>query len=190
MIPAALRPECGYLAHMVTVLKHRLALAVLVGVLVIPLLSVNNAGLSHLLFCETVVAQAFAVGSSDSGGEGAPITSSTQLSRDDPDDPDPGSGSEGQTELTDVARACEGVRAAVSAEPLTDDRVRLTVTIHNDSQLRWRGSVGLAAQGASNSADLTATLGEVAPGSSESASLELRILPGQTEIAGKLLLGP
>jgi len=68
--------------------------------------------------------------------------------------------------------------------------VRLTVTIHNDSQLPWRGSVGLAAEGESNSADLTATLGEVAPGSSESTSLELRVLPGQTEIAGTLLLGP
>lgn len=186
MIPAALRPECGYLAHMVTVLKHRLALAVLVGVLVIPLLSVNNAGLSHLLFCETAVAQAFAVGSSEDDGEGAPITSSTQLDRDD----EPDAEADGATELTEVTEVCEGVRAAVSAQPLTDDRVRLTVTIHNDSELPWRGSVGLAAEGESNSADLTATLGEVAPGSSESASLELRVLPGQTEIAGKLLLGP
>ena len=164
---------------MVTVLKHRLALAVLVGVLVIPVLSVNNGGLSHLLFCEAVVAQPFAVGSTDDGTQ---VTSSTSLSRDEPDTP-----FEGRDRVTDV---CQGVRVDVSAEPISDDRVRLTVTIVNESDLTWRGSVGLAAAGETNEADLTAALGEVAAGESESTSVELRVLPGQTDIEGTLLLGP
>lgn len=181
MLAAAAWAGSGYRVAMVSVLKHRLALAVLVGVLVIPVLSVNNAGLAHLLFCEATVAQHFAVGSADDS-VAPPVTSSTTLSRDDPE-----TTFEGDTQVTEV---CQGVRAAITASPLSEERVQLTVTIINDSELTWRGSVGLAAQGESNSADLTATLGEVEPGGSESASMELRVLPGQTEIAGTLLLGP
>lgn len=185
MTSAAVWRVGGYRAAMVSNLKYRLALAVLVGVLVIPIISVNNGGLSHLLFCEATVAQSFALGSSQeelAEGESAPLTSSTQLSRDEPS-----TSFEGREELTDV---CEGVSAAVSAQPLEEDRVALTVTIINDSQLPWRGSVGLQAAGQSNDADLTTALGEVEAGSSRSTTMELRILPGQTEISGTLLLGP
>lgn len=166
---------------MVSVLKHRLALAVLVGVLVIPVLSVNNGGLSHLLFCEAVVAQPFAIGSTDDP-TGAQVTSSTQVSRDEPD-----TTFEGRAEVTEV---CQGVKAEVRASPISEDRVQLTVTILNDTDLTWRGSVGLAAEGEDNQADLTAALGEVPARGSESATMELRVLPGQTEINGTLLLGP
>ena len=178
---AATREVCGYLADMVPVLKHRLALAVLVGVLVIPILSVNNGGLSHLLFCEATVEQPFAIGSTDDPTNGPQVTSSTQVSR------DPEATFQGEAEVTEV---CEGVRVEIQASPLSEDRVSLTVTILNDSELTWRGSVGLAAEGESNSADLTAALGEVPAGGSESATMELRVLPGQTEIGGTLLLGP
>lgn len=181
MLAAAARVESGYIAAMVSVLKHRLALAVLVGVLVIPVLSVNNGGLSHLLFCEATVAQNFAVSSPDDSG-GSAVTSSTTLSRDQPTVTFEGRGA--------LAEACEGVSAEISAVPISDERVDLTITIFNESDLPWRGSVGLAAEGDANNADLTAALGQVEPGGSESASLELRILPGQTEIQGKLLLGP
>lgn len=167
---------------MVSVLKHRIALAVLVGVLVIPILSVNNGGLSHLLFCEATVTQSFAV-ASDSGGPGETnVTSSTRLTLDQPTVT-----FEGDASVTPV---CDGVTAEVTAEPLDSGRVTLTVTIHNRSELPWRGSVGLAAEGQGNRADLTAAIGEVRPGEDGSASLELRVPAGQTEIAGTLLLGP
>lgn len=165
---------------MVTVLKHRIALAVLVGVLVIPVLSTNNGGLSHLLFCEAAVAQPFAVGSGDDSGP--EVTSSTQVSRDQST-----STFTGESSVTDV---CEGVRAEVSAAPVSDDRIRLTVTIRNESDLPWRGSVGLAAEGEQGTADLTAALGEVGAGDAASTSLEMRVLPGRTDLAGTLLLGP
>ncbi len=181
MLAAAVRVECGYIAVMVSVLKHRLALAVLVGVLVIPILSVNNGGLSHLLFCEATVTQNFAVSSGDDAA-GAAVTSSTSLDRDEPTVTFEGRGA--------LAEACAGVHVEVSAVPISDERVGLTVTIINESDLTWRGSVGLAADGEANNADLTAALGQVEAGGSESASLELRILPGQTEIQGTLLLGP
>lgn len=166
---------------MVPVLKRRLAMVVLVGVLVIPVVSVNNGGLSHLLFCEANVEQQFAVGSNTEGDRPA-ITSSTRLDADTPE-----IAFEGQDQ---VAEVCKGVSAAVSASPLSDDRVQLTVTIINDSDLSWQGSVGLAAEGDDNEADLTAALGEVAAGETASTTMELRVLPGQTEIKGTLLLGP
>lgn len=166
---------------MVPVLKRRLAMVVLVGVLVIPVVSVNNGGLSHLLFCEANVEQQFAVGS-NVDGERPPITSSTRLDFDAP-----ASDFAGEQRVADV---CDGVTAAVSATPLSDDRVLLTVTIINDSELPWQGSVGLSADGAENEADLTAALGEVGAGEAASTAMELRVLPGQTEISGTLLLGP
>lgn len=165
---------------MVPVLKRRLALAALVGVLVIPVLSVNNQGLSHLLFCEATVSEQFAIGSTIDG-EPAPVTSSTALEA---------GGAEVEFAGDDqIAEACRGVRASISAVPLAEDVVQLTVTIVNDSALPWQGSVALAAEGDRN-ADLTATLGEVPAGGQQSATLELRVLPGQSEITGTLLLGP
>ncbi len=166
---------------MVTVLKRRLAMVALVGVLVIPILTVNNQGLSHLLFCEATVEEQFALGSMVEG-EPPPVTSSTSLDADDPEVRFEGA--------EEIAKVCQGVRASVSAVPLPDDRVSLTVTIINDSALPWQGSVGLAAEGETNDADLTAVLGEVPAGGEESATIVLRILPGQTEINGTLLLGP
>ena len=119
---------------MVTVLKRRLALAALVGVLVIPILSVNNQGLSHLLFCEATVEEQFAIGSLEEGDEPPPITSSTSLDADQPDVEFEGA--------EEIAAVCAGVRASVSAVPVGADRVQLTVTIINDSELPWQGSVG------------------------------------------------
>ena len=171
----------GYGARMVTVLKRRLAMVALVGVLVIPILTVNNQGLSHLLFCEATVEEQFAIGS-DVAGEPPPVTSSTSLDADEPAVEFEGAEA--------IAEVCAGVRASLSAIPSGEDRVQLTVTIINDSSLPWQGSVGLAAEGAANSADLTAVLGEVPAGAEESATIELRVLPGQTEINGTLLLGP
>lgn len=171
---------------MVTSLKHRLALAALVGALLIPLVTSNTQGLSHLLFCRAEVAQPFAVapGAVDTGEETAQVTSSTAISR---DDDLAGSSFEGDAAVTDF---CDGVRAEVSAQPLSGDRVLLNVAIVNDSTVPWRGSIALAAQGSAGAADLTAAIGEVAPGERGEATLELRVPEGQTDIDGTLLLGP
>ena len=165
---------------MVSVLRRRLALAALVGVLVIPVLSVNNQGLSHLLFCEGAVEERFTIGSAEDD-EPPPVTSSTSLDADGPAVDFRGT--------DEVVAACAGVRASVSAIPISDDEVRLTVTIINDSTVPWQGSVGLTAAG-EDEADLTAVLGEVPAGGEESATVTLRVLEGQTEITGTLLLGP
>ena len=165
---------------MVSVLKRRLALAALVGVLVIPVLSVNNQGLPHLLLCEGTVEERFAIGSTEDG-EPPSMTSSTSLDADDPAIDFRGT--------EEIVGACAGVRASVSAAPISRDEVQLSVTIINDSTLPWQGSVGLTASG-ENEADLTAVLGEVPAGGQETATITVRVLEGQTEITGTLLLGP
>lgn len=174
----------GYGSCVVTSLKHRLALAALVGVLIIPLLTTNNGGLSHLLFCTAEVAQPFAIAAAVD--DDPQVTSSTSIDRADVESEGAGA-FEGRPAAT---AECEGVRAEVSAEPIDHERVRLTVTIINDSEIAWRGSIGLAATGQARRADLTAAIGEVKPGERGSASLELRVADGQTDIDGTLLLGP
>ncbi len=171
----------GYRLTVVTVLKLRLALAALVGVLVIPLLTTNNGGLSHLLFCSAEVAQPFAVAAVDA--DDPQVTSSISFDRETLD-MNPFRGAD------EVTSVCDGVTAEVSAEPLDRDRVLLTVTIINESTVPWRGSIGLAADGAASDADLTASIGEVGPGAQGSATMELRVRAGQTELNGTLLLGP
>jgi hypothetical protein len=172
----------GYHLSVVTLLKHRLALAALVGVLLIPLLTANNGGLSHLLFCEAEVSQPFAIAAGESGGEPL-VTSSRALDRDTLEE----NPFEGSSAVTPV---CQGVYAELSADPLSNGRVLLTVTLINESDTTWRGSIGLDATGGASNADLTATIGEVGPGETSSATLELRVADGQTELGGTLLLGP
>ena len=171
----------GYHLSVVTLLKHRLALAALVGGLLIPLLTANNGGLSHLLFCEAEVSQPFAIAAGDSGE--VAVTSSRALDRDTIEE----NPFEGSSAVTPV---CEGVHAELSADPLSNGRVLLTVTLINESDTTWRGSIGLDATGVASNADLTATIGEVGPGETSSATLELRVADGQTELGGTLLLGP
>lgn len=166
---------------MVTLLKHRLALAALVGVLLIPLLTSNTGGLSHLLFCRTAVAQPFAIGSAGTDDD-PEVTSSTSISRDDPELP----AFAGDATVTPE---CDGVRAEVSAEPIDASRVALTVSIINGSEVPWRGSIGLDADGVPGGANLTAVIGEVPPGETGSTTVEVLVQPDQTEIQGTLLLG-
>lgn len=165
---------------MVRRLRQRVALAVLVAVLLIPLLMANLGGIGQLLVCEAVVAQPFAVTTDGDGG--AQVTSSRVLERD--------ADATSFDAAGDVAELCGGVTADISAELVDDAVVRLTVTITNGSQLPWQGSIGLTAAAGDVDADLTTSLGEVPPGESRSDTLRLRVQEEQTEIEGRLLLGP
>lgn len=175
---------------MVTSLQQRLALAVLVGVLLIPSLAGNLRGLTHLLTCEEGVAEAFAIAGLD-GGDPL-LTSSTELSNPALDDePTPDAGAQLATTSPD-GLLCGALRVQLSAEAVADDLVLLTVDVTNDSDLPWSGTLDLAADGdaVTVGSGLSATVGRVEPGESATTALELRVPPGQTDLAGTLLLGP
>lgn len=182
---------------MVTSLQQRVALVALVGVLLIPLLASNLRGLTHLLTCSEAVAQPFAITGLD---DGAPsITSSTTLERGDGTDADDDGGGQGdgQDSGQDSGQdggelLCDALVVELSASDDGPDRVLLRVAVTNESQLPWRGTLDLAADGEQVQVDsgLSAPLGRVEPGTTEQATLVLRVPPGQTELAGTLLLGP
>jgi|GEM_PF-984689 len=167
---------------MVTSLQQRVALFALVGVLLIPLLATNLRGLTHLLTCSEGVEQPFAI--TGLGDDEPSITSSTTLERGD----DAGSAPAGAAD--DLL--CDALRVQLSATGDGADRVLLEVAVSNDSDLPWRGTLDLAAQGDSVRIDsgLTARIGEVAPGETARTTLSLRVPPGQTDLSGTLLLGP
>ena len=164
---------------MVRSLRQRIALAVLVGVLVIPVLMANLGGIGQLLVCEAQVEQPFAVGAVE---EGPQVTSSRTLSREQADLAFEG--------VDRAAELCGGVTAEIGAELVDTDTVRLIVTIVNGSELPWRGSIGLAADSAEIDVDLTTSLGDVPAGESRSDALLVRVREEQTDISGRVLLGP
>lgn len=158
---------------MVTSLRQRIALAVLIGVMAIPLVMSSLGGIGQLLVCEAVVEQPFAVAPGDSG----PIVASARsLERDAPPPTD--------------GDACGGVTTEIAAELVEADTVRLVVTIVNTTDQRWRGTIGLAAAAQDVDVDLTTSLGEVPAGQRRSDDVLLRVQDAQTDIAGRLLLGP
>ena len=164
---------------MVRSIRQRVALAVLIGVLAIPLVMSNLGGIGQLLVCEAVVAQPFAVAAAAGGPQ---VTSSRTLER-------------GQADVAfdatpEAAELCGGVTASIAAEIVDVEAVRLVVTISNDSDLPWQGSIGLAADATDVDVDLTTSLGEVPAGESRSDTLVVRVRDEQTDIAGRILLGP
>lgn len=165
----------------VTSLRQRIALAALVGVLLIPLVMSSLGGIGQLLACEAEVAQPFAV--TGSGGDDVAVTSSRTLDR----DADPAEDVE--AEADEVRQLCGGVTVDIAAQPRDLDEVELTVTITNDTDRDWQGSIGLATTGDVD-VDLTTSLGNVPAGESRSDTLVMQVQDSQTDIAGRLLLGP
>ena len=184
-------PDGARFGDMVSSLQQRVALVALVGVLLIPLLASNLRGLTHLLTCSEAVAQPFAITGLD---DGAPsITASTTLERDDDGTADGGTaGDEGDGGQDGGELLCDALVVELSASDDGPDRVLLRVAVTNESQLPWRGTPDLTADGEQVQVDsgLSAPLGRVEPGTTEEATLVLRVPPGQTELAGTLLLGP
>lgn len=199
----------GTVWRMVTSLRQRIAIAVLVGVMVIPLLMSSLGGIGQLLACESVVAQPFSVTPTEGG---TVVASSRVLDRPaDAAGADDAAGAADDTAGTDdaagdvagpdetagvahppgaAAAGCAGVTADIAAELVDEDTVRLVVTIANASDLPWRGSIGLRALGDQVDADLTTSLGRVPAGAERSDDLLLRVPDERTEIAGRVLLGP
>lgn len=166
---------------MVRSLRQRVALAVLLGVLLVPVVMSSLGGIGQLLVCEATVAQPFAV--APGGQDGPLVTSSRTLDRDASDTP--------RFEGTDEAAAlCGGVSAEIAAEIVDPDTVRLVVTLVNSSELPWQGSIGVTADAGDVDVDLTTSLGEVPAGGRRSDTLLLSVQDTQADIGGRILLGP
>ncbi len=153
---------------MVSSLRHRLALIVLLGAMVVPALSGNLRGLTHVLVCEESVERPFSV-EIGPGGE-AIVTGSLTIERDSP-------------------HVCGGLLVDMGAQ-VFDDRLDLDVRLTNDTAIPWAGTVGLDIATPAVEVIVPARAGTVEPGETATVRLGLRLPRGATDIDGTLLLGP
>ncbi len=153
---------------MVPSLHNRLALIVLLGAMLVPALSGNLRGLTHLLVCEEAVERPFLV---EILPDGQAVVGSAQ------------------TIEFDDTRVCAGLLVDIRAQ-VTGDQLDLDVILSNDTAAAWTGTVGLTVATPNVDVVVPATAGTVQPGEASTVRLTLRLAEGVTDIDGTLLLGP
>ncbi len=151
---------------MVASTRARIALAALLGIFLIPLLTSSLSGLTHVLTCESETASAFSI---EAGSTGPPVVmSATSVTRDE------------DTGL------CGGLTLDMGVGPAEPGKVKIVIPITNNTRYPWRGSVKLVLDG--NSVPLA--IGEIQPGGTETGSVVIPVGQGKHEIDGTLLIGP
>ena len=151
---------------MPTTLRARVALFLLIGAFLIPVVLTTLRGLTHVLTCEETVREPFAfqiVRGAD------PIQISTGVIR----------RGEPQT-------LCGGLLVQLSATSRGEQRIALDVPITNRSPHPWNGTVLLQL----GETSLPVDIGSVEPGGTETDTLILDLDPGMHELSGSLLIGP
>lgn len=156
---------------MPSILRNRLALAALMAVFLIPMVTSSLRGLTHVLTCREEVAQPFTVLFED--GE-ALVLSSTVITNDQTDD-----------------TLCGGLDVDVQARALEDQRAALTLVVANESEHPWHGTVNVSlGRGMMGERLIPISIGRVAAGSTETETVEFSLGDGQHEFSGSLLIGP
>ncbi len=156
----------GHTHPVPSTLRARVALFLLIGAFLIPVVLTTLRGLTHVLTCEETVREPFAfqiVPGAD------PIQISTGLIR------------RGEPETL-----CGGLSVQLSARSRDQHTIALQVPITNESPHPWNGTVLLQLGGTS----LPVDIGSVEPGGTESDTLLLDLDPGMHELSGSLLIGP
>lgn len=157
---------------MPSALRAQVALMGLLAVLLIPVATSSLRGLTHVLTCQDASATPFSV---EVPEDGPPTISSSTVIERSPD---------GTLESREV---CGGLILDLvmgSAEP---DHADVTVSITNNSDYGWRGSVQLHLDDTSIPIDI----GQIDAGTTASDSFEVDLDPGNTyELDGTLLVGP
>lgn len=153
---------------MVSSLRNRFALIVLLGAMLVPALAGNLRGLTHVLVCEESVERPFVVEILDNGE--AVVGSA-------------------QTIESDEERVCGGLLVDLRAH-LDGDRLDIEVVLSNETSIPWAGTVGLAVATPEVDVVVPASTGTVEPGESSAVRLTLQLSEGVTDIDGTLLLGP
>jgi hypothetical protein len=153
-------------------LRAQVALVGFLAVLLIPIGTSSLRGLTHVLTCREEAATPFAI---DVPEDGAPvISSSTVIER-------PEGGEVPTGEL------CGGLVLDLAVGSNADERAEVQVTITNNSDYGWRGTVQLRLDDIVFPIDI----GAIDAGESESGSVPVRVRQGNTyTMVGTLLIGP
>ena len=148
------------------ILKSRIALAALIGVFLIPIMSSSLRGLTHVLTCEGSVETPFSVVVEE--GFDPIVLSATQLVAGE------------ETGL------CGGIDVDFRAFATGSNQVSLTLVIVNETDDPWRGTIDLEL----DQVRVPVSIGLVSAGTEESETITLNLNEGESEITGSLLLGP
>ena len=146
-------------------LRIRLAAVMLLGVFLIPVVLSSLRGLTHVVSCQSSIAQPFEV---RFGDDGTTLLTGSRLVE---------AGSD---------PVCANLRSDLSMREAGPNRLEVTVPIENRGNDPWRGTVSLEVGGVL----IPVQIGLVPPGEIRSETLVLRLPEGVTEFAGELLIGP
>lgn len=151
---------------MPSILKSRVALATLIGVFLIPIMSSSLRGLTHVLTCEGRVETPFSVVVEE--GSDPIVLSATQLV------------------AGEEQGLCGGIDVDFRAAAAGSNQVSLTLVVVNQTDDPWRGTIDLEL----DQVRVPVSIGLVSAGTEESQTITLNLQDGESEIAGSLLLGP
>lgn len=151
-------------------LRARVALFILMAIFLIPIGLSSLRGLTHILTCSERAATPFTI---IIPADGPPqLTSSTRIT------------AGGTQDL------CGGLGLDMQAGGEGSARVRMVVSITNNTDLAWRGTVGLVLEG-DRTASVPIDIGAIEPGATVSDEIVFRNLPqGTHQLNGRLLIGP
>jgi hypothetical protein len=157
---------------MPSALRAQVALILLLAVLLIPIGTSSLRGLTHILTCEDEAATPFSV---EVPADGPPIVSSSTVIERGPD----GAATTGEV--------CGGLTLDLQIGGQRANHADVTLTIANNTDYGWRGSVRLHLE----DTDIPIDIGEIAAGGAARDSFELTVDEGRTyAIDGDLLVGP
>jgi hypothetical protein len=147
-----------------TLLRSRLAAAVLVAIFLIPVGLLTLRGLTHVVSCEARVEQPFQV--VFSGGQ--PVLTGSTVVR------------------PDEEALCGVLDAGLSVSSPGPNRLDITVPLTNLSDQDWHGTVELAV----GQTQVPVPIGLVPAQGSRTEVVRLRLPDGTTQVDGSLLIGP
>ena len=153
-------------------LRAQVALVGFLAVLLIPIGTSSLRGLTHVLTCQEEAATPFTIQVPE---DGPPvISSSSVLER-------PESGEVPTGEL------CGGLTLDLAIGSTAEERAEVEVTISNNSDYGWQGTVQLRLDDIAIPVDI----GTIDAGEAESDTVEMRVSEGNTySVDGSLLIGP
>lgn len=151
---------------MPSILKSRIALAALVGVFLIPIVTSSLRGLTHVLTCSEQVETPFTVIVEE--GIDPMVLSAARLTA-------------GGEQLL-----CGGLDVNFRAGAVGENQLELTIVVSNETSDPWRGTIDLAL----DRARFPISIGLVAAEGEEAETVVLNLDEGESEIAGSLLIGP
>ena len=157
---------------MPSALRAQVALLGLLAVLLIPISTSSLRGLTHILTCREEATSPFSLAVT---ADAPPIISSSAVITRDP------------TGRPSTNQVCGGLTLDLEVGSTSPKRAAVTLTITNNTDFGWRGSVQLRV----DDTDVPIDIGQIDAGAHASDTFDLRLDEGKTyALEGDLLIGP